>query len=252
MSSEKLATLFFDSDKIIELRRQVQPYGAKEDLWSWNVLRRVSIYFTIAFQKLKVTPNVVSWLSVLFVLLSGLFMILATPISFVLAFISYNLGYLFDCVDGELARLTKKTSKLGFFIDMLIRAATLPVFMSFPITLLVMNNQLTLSPWLLALFYFIIICVIMSLLLPLSYDLTHTTSNEIGDPIQKIRNKSFVFEFAGFILGLPGFFCSILLLVFLELVFNIKIIDIYILLFILVLVLKVILRLIITVKTFYK
>lgn len=252
VSSEKLATLFFDSDKIIELRRQVQPYGAKEDLWSWNVLRRVSIYFTIAFQKLKVTPNVVSWLSVLFVLLSGLFMILATPLSFVLAFISYNLGYLFDCVDGELARLTKKTSKLGFFIDMLIRAATLPVFMSFPITLLVMNNQLTLSPLLLALFYFIIICVIMSLLLPLSYDLTHTTSNEIGDPIQKIRNKSFVFEFAGFILGLPGFFVTLVLLVILESVVDWYVIPIYIMLFIFFLILKVLLRGFVTVRSFNK
>lgn len=35
-------------------------------------------------------------------------MVIATPTSFIFAFLAYNLGYLFDCVDGELARLTKK------------------------------------------------------------------------------------------------------------------------------------------------
>ncbi|MCM2675733.1 CDP-alcohol phosphatidyltransferase family protein [Alkalicoccobacillus plakortidis] len=114
MSSEKLSTFFFDSERIIELRRQVQPYSAKEDLWSWYVLRRMSIYITILFEKMRLTPNAVSWLSVLFVLLSGLFMVMATPTSFILAFVAYNLGYLFDCVDGELARMTKKNPSLDF------------------------------------------------------------------------------------------------------------------------------------------
>lgn len=251
MSSEKLSTFFFDSEQIIELRRNVQPYSAKEDLWSWYVLRRISIYITILFEKLKLTPNAVSWLSVLFVLLSGLFMVMATPISFILAFFAYNIGYLFDCVDGELARLTKKTSKLGFFIDMLIRAATLPVFLSFPIAFLIITGALKL-PFLAAFFlYVIIVCIIMSLLLPLSYDLTHTINVDQRDPVQQIRNKSIIFEFAGFILGLPGFFLTLLVMVTIEKISNWDLIPLYIVIFICIMIFKVILRAIVTIRTFH-
>ncbi|MDQ0206806.1 phosphatidylglycerophosphate synthase [Alkalicoccobacillus murimartini] len=247
-----MSTFFFDSKRIIELRREVQPYSPKEDLWSWYVLRRLSIYVTLLFQKMRFTPNAVSWLSVLFVLLSGLCMIMATPFGFVLAFISYNLGYLFDCVDGELARMTKRTSKLGYFIDMLIRAATLPVFLSFPLAYLVMIEALELTFLTGSILYIVITCIIMSLLVPLAYDLTHNAVAEQKDPVQQIRNKSIIFEFAGFILGLPGFFFTILLILLLELFTELYLIPMYIMLFLLVLIIKVILRLVVTVKTFYK
>ncbi|TSB48381.1 CDP-alcohol phosphatidyltransferase family protein [Alkalicoccobacillus porphyridii] len=250
MASEKLSTFFFDSKQIIELRRKVQPYSAKEDLWSWYVLRRMSIYFTLLFNKMNFTPNMVSWLSLFFVLLSGLLVMFATPLGFLFAFISYNIGYLFDCVDGELARLTKRTSKLGFFIDMLIRAATLPVFLSFVVTFLLMTDALVLSNLAIIILYLVMVSVIMSLLLPLSFDLTHQQANEQQDPVQKIRNKSIVYEFAGFILGLPGFFLTLVILTLLELLITIEITPFYLLLFVFILVLKVILRFIVTVKTF--
>lgn len=249
MASEKLATLFFDSKQIIELRRKVQPYSAKEDLWSWNVLRRISIYVTILFHKMRLTPNMVSWLSVFFVLMSGLFVMFATPQSFVMAFLSYNIGYLFDCVDGELARLSKKTSKLGYFIDMLIRAATLPVFISFVITFLLMTEVLVLGKPEIILLYIILTSIIMSLLVPLSFDLTHSVGEQ-QDPVQKIRNKSVIYEFAGFILGLPGFFVTLIALVLVEILFPIELIPSYIVLFISILVLKVLLRFVVTVRSF--
>lgn len=249
MSSEKLTTFFFDTDRIIELRRQVQPYSPKEDLWSWYVLRRMSIYITLLFKKMNLNPNTVSWMSVFCVLLSGLCMILATPTSFILAFIAYNIGYLFDCVDGELARLTRKTSKLGYFIDMLIRAATLPVFLSFLFTLLIQTGLLTMTTFQSVILYFVIICIIMSLLLPLSYDLTFAT-NEKDDPVQKIRNKSLLFEFSGFILGLPGFYLFLVIFTVLELILNIIITPYLIAGFLLFLMIKVMLRAFITVRTF--
>ncbi|MEY8752194.1 CDP-alcohol phosphatidyltransferase family protein [Alkalicoccobacillus gibsonii] len=249
MSSEKLTTFFFDSDQILELRRQVQPYSPKEDLWSWYVLRRMSIYITLLFRKMNLSPNTVSWMSVFFVLLSGLCMILSTPTSFILAFIAYNIGYLFDCVDGELARLTRKISKLGYFIDMLIRAATLPVFLSFLTTLLMQTGGLTLTTFQSIILYLVIVCIIMSLLLPLSYDLTFAMNVQV-DPVQKIRNKSFLFEFSGFILGLPGFYLLLVIFTVLELIFNITITQYLISGFLLLLMVKVVLRAIITVRTF--
>ncbi|MFK3936043.1 CDP-alcohol phosphatidyltransferase family protein [Alkalihalobacillus sp. NPDC078783] len=251
MSSEKLSTFFFDSKEIIDLRRQVQPYSPKEDLWSWYVLRRMSIYITLLFNKLKFSPNTVSWLSLFFVLLSGLCMVLATPTSFVLAFFSYNIGYLLDCVDGELARMTNRTSKLGYFIDMLIRAATLPVFISFIIAYLVLTDYLTVPNWGLILLYLTVISIVMSLLLPLSYDLTHAKMEQ-EDPVQNIRNKSILFEFTGFILGLPGFFVTVILMLLLSYYTVYSFVEYYLLFFIAILILKVFLRFVITVKTFSK
>lgn len=227
----------------------MQPYSAKEDLWSWYVLRRISIYITILFKKMNLSPNAVSWLSVLFVLLSGMLMILATPASFILAFISYNIGYLFDCVDGELARLTRKTSKLGYFIDMLIRAATLPVFLSFLVTLLILTNLLTLTILQAIILYVVIVSIIMSLLLPLSYDLTFALSEQT-DPVQKIRNKSLLFEFSGFILGLPGFYVLLVICTIVETTTDLVMAPYLIAVFLFFLMVKVVLRAIVTIRTF--
>ncbi len=64
----KLPKTIFDSKAIIAYREQSQEYSAKEDLWSWFVLRRLSIYVTLLFIKIGLTPNVVSWLSLVAIL----------------------------------------------------------------------------------------------------------------------------------------------------------------------------------------
>ncbi|MCM2675732.1 hypothetical protein [Alkalicoccobacillus plakortidis] len=133
---------------------------------------------------------------------------------------------------------------------MLIRAATLPVFLSFPLAYLVMTGMLEISMLSMILLYIVITCIIMSLLLPLSFDLTHTATIEQKDPVQQIRNKSILFEFACFILGLPGFFLILLLSVCLEYLMGVQVITYYILGFLGVLILKVFLRAFVTVRTF--
>ncbi|KYG30879.1 CDP-alcohol phosphatidyltransferase family protein [Alkalihalobacillus trypoxylicola] len=244
----KLPTTIFDSKKIIDYRNIAQVYSAKEDLWSWFILRRISIYVTILFIKLKLTPNMVSWLSFLGILSSGFFMVLSTPLSFFLAFISYNVGYLFDCVDGEIARITKRTSKKGFFIDMLIQAATLPVFISFIFTLLIQNGYLVLTIWESFALYGLVAFTIMSLLIPLSYQITLSKEME-QDPVNKIRAKSFLFSIAGFLLGLPGFYVTLLLLIIVERYIELPLTLFYIFSFLIILVLKVCARLFITLKS---
>ncbi|KGA96521.1 hypothetical protein AJ85_08130 [Alkalihalobacillus alcalophilus ATCC 27647 = CGMCC 1.3604] len=244
----KLPTTVFDTKKVRAYREQAQKYSAKEDLWSWFVLRRLSIFFTIVFIKLRLTPNTISWFSFIGIVSSGFLMILSTPLAFAFAFLFYNLGYLFDCVDGEVARITKKTSKKGVFIDMLIQAATLPVFISFIISLLVMMGYLSLNVWESFILYCLIVFAIMSLLIPLSYQITLQNGSE-QDPVNKIRAKSFFFTVVGFLLGLPGFYATLLLLVFIGLWIDWPLIPIYIALFLLVLVLKVLARLFVTLKS---
>ena len=69
-------------------------------------------------------------------IISGLSLMIATPLSIVFAALFYNIGYLMDCVDGEVARITKQTSSKGYYIDIIIQAAALPVFLSMVLTVL--------------------------------------------------------------------------------------------------------------------
>ncbi|AIC95637.1 CDP-alcohol phosphatidyltransferase family protein [Shouchella lehensis] len=252
MKHEMIASTWFDTKRIKELREQSQSYSAKEDLWSWYVLRRISIFVTILFIKLKLTPNAISWLSALFVVSSGGWLIQATPLGFIMAFVFYNLGYLFDCVDGEVARLTKNTSKKGYFIDLLIQGATLPVFLSIPLGLLVINGSLQLKGLELIGLYSVILFIIMALFVPIAYQLTRSSAQDERDPVNKIRTKSVVFEFAGVLLGLPGFFATLLLVTLVSGFQTVLWQEWYMILFLFIFILKVIARFFITVKSFPK
>ncbi|MFC0559245.1 CDP-alcohol phosphatidyltransferase family protein [Halalkalibacter alkalisediminis] len=245
----KLPTTFFDTKKIIEYREKSQTYSAKEDLWSWFVLRRISIYLTIVLIKLRFTPNAVSWLSLVGMLSSGFLMMISTPLAFVLAFFAYNLGYLLDCVDGEIARITKNTSKKGYFIDLLIQAAQLPIFLSFLLSFLIMTERLAVTTSELLMVYLLIVAIILSLLVPLSFQLTKIKENE-QDPVNRIRSKSILFTFVGFFLGLPGFFATLLVLVIVESLFSWTIVPAYMILFLLILTAKMVARLFLTLKTY--
>lgn len=253
MEEARIASTWFDSKRIKELRIQSQAYSSKEDLWSWYVLRRISIFVTLFCLKVKATPNAISWLSAFFVMLSGFFVIQATPLGFIFAFLSYNLGYLLDCVDGEVARLTKNTSSKGYFIDLLIQGATLPVYLSILFALLNMFGLTQLTFWTSIIIYFMICIIISALFVPIAYQLTDLNSrvgDRVRDPVNKIRTKSIVFEVMGFILGLPGFFFIILLLTGLEILFNVSVINTFIILYLAIMVLKVLARFVITVKSF--
>lgn len=247
---KRIAATWFDTKEITRLREKSQAYSSKEDLWSWYVLRRLSIFVTILFMKLRLSPNSISWMSALFVVFSGFWLLQATPISFILAFFCYNIGYLLDCVDGEVARLTGKTSKKGYFIDLLIQGATLPVFLAMPFALLVLWDRLLLSPLELGVLYLVVTLVIMALFVPIAYQLTNANQVNERDPVNKIRTKSFVFELAGVLLGLPGFFLVLFLLTLGTFITGFFIQPLYMAMFLLIMVLKVALRFVITVRSF--
>lgn len=88
----------------------------------------------------------------------------------------------------------------------------------------------------------------MALLVPLSFQITQLKGRE-QDPVNRIRSSSNFFAFIGFALGLPGFYVTLFMLVWLEWLTNIKIIPTYLLLFLSVLIAKVIARLYITLKS---
>ncbi len=99
---------------------------------------------SIARHLVKVNPNLLSWLSLIFAFLAGMFFYFSSPdkeldnyfLYFAVLFVFLN-GF-FDAIDGKVAKLANKVSKKGDFLDhALDRYAD--VFMV---------GGLALSPWL--------------------------------------------------------------------------------------------------------
>ncbi|MGB8002159.1 MAG: CDP-alcohol phosphatidyltransferase family protein [Anaerobacillus sp.] len=249
---ELLPTTFLDNETILSYRKQSQSLSYKEDLWSWYVLRRISIYFTLLFRKLSLTPNTVSWMSVCFILLSGLSLVFATPLSIVLAALFYNIGYLLDCVDGELARITKQTSSKGYYIDIIIQAAALPVFLSMVLTVLRKTGMLDVNLLGMILVYVTFVAIIMALLVPIAYQLTKLTMSQstTQDPVNSIRDGSLFFDIVAVLLGLPGFFVAAVVIVIIEQATGQELLLYYLTFFLAMLVLKTSLRVFITSRSF--
>jgi len=78
---------------------------------------------SIAKRFIKINPNVLSWFSVLFAFIAGIFFYFSSPNKELMNFYLYGavififLNGLFDAIDGKVAKLTKKTSKRGDFLD---------------------------------------------------------------------------------------------------------------------------------------
>ena len=81
------------------------------------VLLKIAKWFS------KVNPNTLTWMSVVFAVIAGLFFYLSSPELELVNFYLYGavlfvfLNGLFDAIDGKVAKLTNKTSKRGDFLD---------------------------------------------------------------------------------------------------------------------------------------
>jgi phosphatidylglycerophosphate synthase len=81
------------------------------------IYRRLSLAFAVLFAKLRGTPNQVTILSFLMSLLSAMMFMPGDYRLALYGLIPFHLGKILDCADGQLAKLTNKTSALGAFLD---------------------------------------------------------------------------------------------------------------------------------------
>jgi phosphatidylglycerophosphate synthase len=207
-TERKLPTLPVDSDAVLAYRKQCQKPRQMEEIWSWFVLRRISIYVTLWISRTPLTPNGISWLSLFFFALTGWLLLLGEPRGWLLAVLAYNLGYLCDCVDGELARVKGITSERGVFLDTLIRAMSIPVWgaaaLMIPPAFGWIDGGLLPATWV----YAVMTMATLALLVPLSFNYVQVKTDE-QDPVSTMRTQSPVMEWVAFLTGMPGYFAML-------------------------------------------
>lgn len=91
---------------------RVEPY-------TYQFFRRFSIYFTYLFVRLKIKPGAITILWTLTLLLTSYLLASgsAKPSIRFLSLILIFLHFIWDCTDGEVARITNKVSKSGYYLE---------------------------------------------------------------------------------------------------------------------------------------
>ena len=91
----------------------------RRNWWIWIAMRPASYPLTWLALQLRLSPNFVTCLYFLANILAAIFFITASCEGMIYGSLLYNLGLVLDCVDGNMARTTGKTSPLGWFLDTL-------------------------------------------------------------------------------------------------------------------------------------
>ncbi|UCH71498.1 MAG: CDP-alcohol phosphatidyltransferase family protein, partial [Thermoplasmatales archaeon] len=79
--------------------------------------------YVISKKFLNINPDILTWSSVIFAFLAGLFFYFSSPEQELINYYLFGAAFfvflngLFDAVDGKVAKLTNKTSKRGDFLD---------------------------------------------------------------------------------------------------------------------------------------
>jgi len=154
--------------------------------WVSFLLRRISFYVTYIFLKLRINAYQASVISFMVGLISCSFLAFGGYVGKIIGALLLNLYIVIDCVDGNIARFNKTTSKFGAFID---------VFFGYIISnlaLLSIGFGIYIYPESSVLLNYIqmniAIFPIVGLWIALSYNLTRLISKKYKE-IAKVNNK---------------------------------------------------------------
>lgn len=210
-------TLPFDSQVVRNIRAAVQKRRSYEEFWAFYILRRFSIYLSILFAKLPVlsSPNSVTVLGIIIMLLATKFALTGNSKGFLLACLFYQLGYLLDCVDGEVARLTNRCSKIGKFLDISLDSTNVLLLFGFAYGSLNFTLQTSSGlSWLIFISFVGLISFITPRLL-----VTKSVS-AFGLPIDittQLRHSNLLVDVVAFLFSPPGLYTIIPITVLLSL-----------------------------------
>ncbi|MFA6272560.1 MAG: CDP-alcohol phosphatidyltransferase family protein [Patescibacteria group bacterium] len=112
---------------IKELKATIQPDPKKETVWyAKYIIRKVSIYFTWILLHTPLTANQATLIQMVLGIAGAVLLAFGGYQWSLLALLLIQLGYVFDCVDGEIARYRKKSSVNGIFLDSLNHSVVIP------------------------------------------------------------------------------------------------------------------------------
>jgi phosphatidylglycerophosphate synthase len=95
----------------------------KKDINFWTewVCRPPAAVFVYGLRNTRITPNQVTFMATLLALGSGaLFILLPGWCGAIVAALVFELSFILDCVDGQLARIRKMASPIGHHLDFLM------------------------------------------------------------------------------------------------------------------------------------
>lgn len=93
--------------------------NSRSSLWVKTVIRKVSFFFTYLFINMGVTPWLASVISAIVAFAGGVFLCINSNACRIVGVVLIQLWLVLDCVDGNIARVTKTCSDMGDFIDTL-------------------------------------------------------------------------------------------------------------------------------------
>lgn len=94
-----------------------------------NINKKVSIPISTVLSKTGVHPNILTIFNLAIGVLSGVFLLLGGYWNTVLGGTFFQLAAVLDGVDGEVAKFTFKTSKIGSWLDTIVDNSTLFIFL---------------------------------------------------------------------------------------------------------------------------
>ena len=115
---EDFPSLFLDSDSTKRLREQAQKPYKRADYFTFFTYRKLSIYVSNFCVKKGVGATPVTYASIVsFLMAMGVGLTQDKVVAFTLMPALWHLGYFLDVVDGEIARINKRTSVSGAILD---------------------------------------------------------------------------------------------------------------------------------------
>jgi phosphatidylglycerophosphate synthase len=104
----------------IEKIRKLQSPPEKDSYYAVLFGRRISPYSTWVLVRLGIGPNIVTFISFLFIVASDFFFTSANPLYWVVGWVVLQGYHILDSSDGEIARISKSTSKFGGMFDSIL------------------------------------------------------------------------------------------------------------------------------------
>ena len=127
---------------INELRKLLQDKGNGKNYSDWTeyLPRLFSIYFTNFFIKAGISANTITFLSIIFGLLTALLIATGNPLFIFIGCFTIFLDTILDCSDGEVARYNRSNSNTGEYFDRIASAIVDPIIL-FSISIMIFNQM---------------------------------------------------------------------------------------------------------------